>query len=276
MHRNGLVHSDIKPSNILIDKSGTAKLADLGLARHEGDGGDTQLTATGAVMGTIDYMAPEQIVDARRADIRSDLYGLGCTLFHMLAGRVPFPDGSAYQKIQQQINNSLPEVGPLALDLPFQLVLILNRLTEKAPGDRYQTPHELIADLESLILQSRRSDSTADSTALQLKVLAETIAKDRSPSSSGSDSSRGLTKTIVTTYESMPNWVRIAGTVFLISAAGALVTFAVRAHSSSNLERPSAPNSRGLQRPGAQPESKSTESFDDYMKRLKAENPDLP
>ena len=100
MHRHGLVHRDIKPSNILIDKSGTAKLADLGLARHEGDGGDTQLTATGAVMGTIDYMAPEQIVDARRADIRSDLYGLGCTLFHMLAGRVPFPDGSAYQKIQ--------------------------------------------------------------------------------------------------------------------------------------------------------------------------------
>ena len=192
MHKNNLVHRDVKPSNILIDKLGTAKLADLGLARHEGEGADTQLTATGAVMGTIDYMSPEQIVDARKVDIRSDLYSLGCTLFHMLAGRVPFHEGSAYQKIQQQISDPLPEVGPLAPDVPFQLVLILNRLTEKDPANRYQMPEELIADLETLTTEAVATDNLQESTILQLQALAEAAAKDRgsvpgAPGSSRSD-----------------------------------------------------------------------------------------
>jgi serine/threonine protein kinase len=196
MNKHGLVHRDIKPSNILIDRQGTAKLADLGLARHESDGVDTQLTATGAVMGTIDYMAPEQIIDSRKADIRSDLYALGCTLFHMLSGQVPFPDGSAYQKIQQQINDPLPEVGPLAPDVPFQVVLILNRLTEKDPNNRYQSPLELISDLQTITGDPTPIDDLAQSTILQLQALAEAVAKDRSSTSlatgSGSSSSRTI------------------------------------------------------------------------------------
>jgi serine/threonine protein kinase len=205
MHRLGLVHRDIKPSNILIDKAGIAKLADLGLARHEGEGGDTQLTATGAVMGTIDYMAPEQIVDARHADIRSDLYAVGCSLFHMLAGRVPFPEGSSYQKIQLQINEPLPEVGPLAPDVPFQLVLILNRLTEKDPNNRYQSPQELIDDLETLVGEPVPADVGQDSTILKLQALAEAAAKDRS-TSTGPGSSRGSTRRISVYVALLPTW----------------------------------------------------------------------
>jgi serine/threonine-protein kinase len=208
MHRLGLVHRDIKPSNILIDKAGTTKLADLGLARHEGDGGDTQLTASGAVMGTIDYMAPEQIVDARHADIRSDLYALGCSLFHMIAGRVPFPDGSSYQKIQQQINEPLPEVGPLAPDVPFQLVLILNRLTEKDPDNRYQLPQELIDDLEALAGEPHAAELGQDSTLMQLRALAEAAAADRS-STLGPGSSRGSTRSITEHLQQMPRWALI-------------------------------------------------------------------
>jgi serine/threonine protein kinase len=209
MHRLGLVHRDIKPSNILIDKAGTAKLADLGLARHQGDGGDTQLTATGAVMGTIDYMAPEQIVDARHADVRSDLYALGCSLFHMLAGRVPYPEGSSYQKIQQQIHEPLPEVGPLAPDVPFQLVLILNRLTEKDPNDRYQSPAELICDLEALAGEAVPTEVGQDSTVLQLQALAEAAAKDRS-TASGPGSTRGSTRSISVTVTALPRWALIS------------------------------------------------------------------
>jgi serine/threonine protein kinase len=181
MHQHNLVHRDIKPSNILIDRSGNAKLADLGLARHE-DQSDTQLTATGAVMGTIDYIAPEQIVDSRNADIRSDLYALGCTMFNMLTGQVPFPKGSAYQKIQHQMHEPLPEVGPLAPDVPFQLVLILNRLTEKDPNNRYQTPHELIEDLQALARASQPpTDTLHESTIVQLQALAEAAIRDSSP-----------------------------------------------------------------------------------------------
>ena len=182
MHEHRLVHRDVKPSNILIDRAGRAKVADLGLARHEGEGGDTQLTIAGSMMGTVDYVAPEQIVDARMADIRSDLYALGCSLFHMLAGRVPFHDGSAYQKMQQHIHDPLPNIGPLAPDVPFQLVLILNRLTEKDPANRYQTPHELIADLECLTMP--KVNETVDwhgSVVEQLRAIAEAAAGDRGP-----------------------------------------------------------------------------------------------
>ena len=222
MHKHSLVHRDIKPSNILIDKMGTAKLADLGLARHEGEGADTQLTATGAVMGTIDYMAPEQIVDARQVDIRSDLYALGCTLFHMLAGRVPFPEVTAYQKIQQQINDPIPEVGPLAADVPFQLVMILNRLTEKDPNNRYQSPEELITDLETLTGEAAQTDDLQESTILQLQALAVAAAKDRSGTPTGSDSSRDSQQNAGRGIGALPSWVLIAigsfiGSVILLA-----------------------------------------------------------
>ena len=151
LHQRGLVHRDIKPSNLLLDANGNVKLADMGLIRYESETDETsQLTATGAVMGTLDYMAPEQIVDPRNTDIRSDLYALGCTLFHLLTGRPPFPEGSAYQKIQRHLSHPLPEIGLLAPDVPSPLVLIVNRLTGKDPAERFQNPAQVIAALEVL------------------------------------------------------------------------------------------------------------------------------
>ena len=182
MHQHRLVHRDIKPSNILIDRAGTAKLADLGLARHEGEGSDTQLTAAGAVLGTVDYIAPEQVVDPRQVDIRSDLYSLGCTLFHMLAGRVPFAEGSGYQKMEHHVHDPIPDIGPLAPDVPFQLALILNRLTEKDPANRYQTPQELIASLESLLGQGEsETDDWQGSVAEQIAAIVATTTKEATP-----------------------------------------------------------------------------------------------
>lgn len=164
LHERGLVHRDVKPSNLLVDARGNVKLADMGLIRYEAEADDaSQLTATGAVMGTLDYMAPEQIVDPRNTDIRSDLYALGCTLFHLLTGRPPFPEGSAYQKIQQHLSHPLPEIGLLAPDVPSAFVLIINRLTAKDPADRFQSPGQLMAALESLEkeLLGAGSDPTA-------------------------------------------------------------------------------------------------------------------
>src|SRR5262249_47800551 len=108
-HEQGMVHRDVKPHNLMRTPDGRVKILDFGLARlahaedapaaAKGAPASSQRPAVGAVMGTADYMAPEQAGDARSADIRSDVYSLGCTLYHLLTGRVPFPDGSALDKL---------------------------------------------------------------------------------------------------------------------------------------------------------------------------------
>jgi serine/threonine protein kinase len=257
MSRLNLVHRDIKPSNILIDKQGTAKLADLGLARQQGEGADTQLTATGAVMGTIDYMAPEQVLDARQADIRSDLYALGCTLFHMLTGRVPFPEGSPYQRIQQQLNDPLPEIGPLAPDVPFQLVLVINRLTEKDPANRYQTAEELVEDLKALAGEPPKNDSMEGSTIMQLQALAEAVARDRP--SAGSDSGA---KSVA---RGLPAWALVA----IGAAFGGLVLVGLWALVSRRPPPPSpdptVQTTTTIDKPDGSDDALRRKSFDDYL-----------
>lgn len=283
MHKHNLVHRDIKPSNILIDKLGSAKLADLGLARHEGDGMDTQLTATGAVMGTIDYMSPEQIVDARKVDIRSDLYALGCTLFHMLAGRVPFHEGSAYQKIQQQISDPLPEVGPLAPDVPFQLVLILNRLTEKDPANRYQTPEELIADLETLTGEAAQTDNLQESTILQLQELAEAAAKDRSSVPVGPGSSRGSHLSGSGRLARLPSWTLVVAGAVIGGAILVAIWFVMNWNATNRAENQPNSESPASRTPAGSSEAVSSSDdqdpqpgpFSEYIEKLRKENPNL-
>ena len=94
-----MIHRDIKPSNVLITPDGKAKLVDMGLARlHQVAHADNDLTASGVTLGTFDYISPEQARDPRSADVRSDMYSLGCSFFYMLTGRPPFPDGTVLQK----------------------------------------------------------------------------------------------------------------------------------------------------------------------------------
>jgi serine/threonine protein kinase len=142
---HGMVHRDIKPSNLQVTKNGTmVKILDMGLARSqasEGNGqGGAELTQHRMIMGTPDYIAPEQIADARRVDIRADLYSLGCTFYFMLAGRPPFPDGEweeklvAHRKLEPQpIEQIRPDVTPA-------VGAILRKMMAKRPDDRYANP----------------------------------------------------------------------------------------------------------------------------------------
>jgi serine/threonine protein kinase len=143
-----VVHRDIKPSNILLTPEGQAKLVDMGLARVElTDAPEHELTTSGVTLGTFDYMAPEQARDARQADIRSDIYSLGCTFYFLLVGQPPFPDGSALQKLLQHQSGELPNLAQHRPDVPESVVELLETMLAKRPEDRFQNPAELLAAL---------------------------------------------------------------------------------------------------------------------------------
>jgi serine/threonine protein kinase len=142
-HRD-VVHRDIKPSNILVMPDGRAKLVDMGLARlHQVDAPSQDLTATGVTLGTFDYISPEQARDPRSADVRSDLYSLGCTLYFMLTGMPPFPEGTVLQKLLSHSSDPPPDPRELRADLNDELCSIALRLMAKQPSQRFQSPREL-------------------------------------------------------------------------------------------------------------------------------------
>ncbi len=146
-----MVHRDIKPSNVLITPDGCAKLVDMGLARlHQVEPAANDLTASGVTLGTFDYISPEQARDPRSADVRSDIYSLGCTLYFMLTGRPPFPDGTVLQKLLQHQGDDPPDPCEFRSDLPDDLLRLLWRMLAKSPAKRYQAPEDLVADLAAL------------------------------------------------------------------------------------------------------------------------------
>jgi serine/threonine protein kinase len=143
-----VVHRDIKPSNILITADSRAKLIDMGLARLQAaDNPDGDLTASGVTLGTFDYISPEQARDPRNADVRSDIYSLGCTFFYMLTGRPPFPEGTVLQKLLQHQGDEPPDVRQLRPDLPEEVSRVLRKMMAKEPRRRYQDPAKLIMGL---------------------------------------------------------------------------------------------------------------------------------
>jgi serine/threonine-protein kinase len=151
-HEKGIVHRDIKPSNFLLtEKDGRpfVKLTDFGLARGLDDS-DFKVTRTGTTVGTVDYISPEQARSSRAADIRSDIYSLGCTLYHMLSGQPPFPEGDLTERLLKHVEAQPADVRQVNPDVPAGLVLVLSQMMAKKPEERYQTPADLIKDLEHL------------------------------------------------------------------------------------------------------------------------------
>lgn len=147
-HVRGIVHRDVKPANIIIRPDGRAVLIDMGLARcSDGLASDGGVTVSGTTLGTFDYVSPEQAIDPRQADFRSDLYSLGCTIYHALTGRPPVPEGTAARKLHFHQLEKPVDPRLLNPEIPFDVACILSRLLAKDPAARYQTADELRHDI---------------------------------------------------------------------------------------------------------------------------------
>ena len=144
-HEEGLVHRDIKPANLIVDKRGTVKILDFGLALAGGDEGDASLTQAfdEKVLGTADYLAPEQVRNSHQADRRSDVYALGCTFHFLLTGRAPFANGSISERLQAHLTKPPPNLLEARPDVPPALVELYFRMMDKHPTARPQTAQEV-------------------------------------------------------------------------------------------------------------------------------------
>ncbi|MCO8124970.1 serine/threonine protein kinase [Stieleria sp. TO1_6] len=192
-HRSGMVHRDVKPSNLLLSDDGVVKVADLGLVKvpeqgdpdasdqpipHSGLQSGTQVTMQGTAVGTPAYMAPEQSADASTVDHRADIYSLGCSLFFMLAGRSPYEGSVVSEVIDQHAHSALPDLAAINPRVPAPLAKIVNRAMAKRPSDRYASLAEMIDQLQSFLgVTSLTGFSPSSDQADRWETLAAAYAK---------------------------------------------------------------------------------------------------
>jgi serine/threonine-protein kinase len=157
-----MVHRDIKPANLLVSGGvgdgtnvGVVKISDLGLARWRrngnGESSSKELTREGAVLGTLDYVAPEQAANSHSVDVRADLYSLGCTFYLLLTGRVPFPGGEAIEKLYRHRFEEPPPLEQVRPEVPAAVIAVVRKLMAKEPENRYQTPAEAAVALAAVL-----------------------------------------------------------------------------------------------------------------------------
>ena len=160
-HSVGMVHRDIKPGNLLVDQSFTVKLLDLGLARlFDGDEEGEALTIRHdeKVLGTADYLAPEQAIDSHSVDARADIYSLGCTMYFLLTGHPPFTEGTLAQRLMCHQTKMPPPVEGERPEVPQDLLDILYKMIAKTPDDRYQSAQEIADALAAWLVDNGDDD----------------------------------------------------------------------------------------------------------------------
>ena len=161
---HNIVHRDIKPANMMMTKDGTVKLGDFGFIQSVFD---AELMQEGTTIGTPDYISPEQARGERNLDVRSDIYSLGASVFHMLTGGTLFT-GSCSKVMRDHIDTTPPDVESLRKDIHKDLVRALKKMTAKSPIDRYQSPDELIQDLELIKIDVASDEGQLPSSRSQI------------------------------------------------------------------------------------------------------------
>jgi serine/threonine protein kinase len=164
-HDQGIVHRDIKPSNMLLNREGRIKILDLGLGvLMEADNSATFATADGIAVGTVDYMSPEQAC-GRDVDGRSDLYGLGCAMYHLMTGKLPFPGPSPIERLGKRISGRHVPITEHLPDVPSSFVRVLDKMLAHKPHERFASAAELADALQNLIRPKAKSIGSAAPTA---------------------------------------------------------------------------------------------------------------
>ncbi len=169
-HEAGLIHRDVKPANLLLDRKGVVKLLDLGLARfahEENELASLTVQHDENVLGTADYLAPEQARNSHRVDHRADIYSLGCTLYCLLTGHPPFPEGTLAQRILKHVSEPPPSIYKDRPDAPGELVDICNKMMSKRPEDRYQTAGEVADELQHWLQSNKVAARAGAATAAE-------------------------------------------------------------------------------------------------------------
>lgn len=155
--KQGIVHRDIKPANLMLDSTAgqsRAKILDFGLAKAASERESGGLTTADSMLGTLEYLAPEQCRDPRSADHRADLYSLGCTIFHLVAGRLPYQGGPQAQLLMHA-GDPVPRLSEIAADCPPGLSAVVERMMAKTPDARYPTPEKALAAMSDLVRKHR-------------------------------------------------------------------------------------------------------------------------
>ncbi len=189
-HQRNVVHRDVKPSNLIVARDGVVKVLDLGLARIEAEANDTDdhsLTQVGTIMGTIDYMAPEQSLDTRNADARADIYSLGCTLYFLITGKPMYQGDTVVKRLLAHREKPIPSLRDSFPEIPYSIDDAFQKMVAKRVQDRFQSMKE-VADA----LQECSDDASV--------ILPADGSHDRLHSQAG-DTDRGFTEPTIVTPE---------------------------------------------------------------------------
>ncbi|MCH2400384.1 MAG: serine/threonine protein kinase [Pirellulales bacterium] len=179
-HSQGVVHRDIKPANLLLDTNGTVKILDMGLARfdEQADGSEDEasgLTQMGEIIGTLDFMSPEQAEDTRRADARSDIYSLGCTLYYLLTAQYLYSEDTVLKKLLAHRTKPIPSLRSVCSDVSEPLDLFFQKMVAKSPDDRPQTMGAVIEELQAARLQ----DSAGSQNSQEIEKLLAPLEEEK-------------------------------------------------------------------------------------------------